>query len=71
MLNKYFLEVLISHKVEKIRLTLKAQLQQMTFINISSFFFSEKIRFDVLNESSARQRIHLKHQALFSSKNKR
>ena len=32
--------------------------------------FSEKIRFDVSSESSARQRIHMKHQALFSSKDK-
>ena len=30
--------------------------------------FTEKIRLDVSSESSARQRIHLKHQALFSSK---
>ena len=33
-------------------------------------YFSEKIRLDVSSESSARQRIHLKHQALFSSKHK-
>ena len=32
--------------------------------------FSEKIRLDILSESSARQRIHMKHQALFSSKDK-
>ena len=32
------------------------------------FFFSEKIRFDVSSESSAR--IHMKNQALFSSKDK-
>ena len=31
-------------------------------------FFSEKIRLDVSSESCARQRIHLKNQALFSSK---
>ena len=31
------------------------------------FFFSEKIRLDVSSESSARQRIHMKNQALFSS----
>ena len=43
----------------------------MTFIYIFSFFFSEKIRFDVSSESSAaRQRIHMKNQALFSSKDK-
>ena len=32
--------------------------------------FSEKIRLDVSSESSARQRFHLKNQALFSSKDK-
>ena len=32
--------------------------------------FSEKIRLDVSSESSARQRIHMKNQALFSSKGK-
>ena len=32
--------------------------------------FSEKIRLDVSSESSARLRIHMKDQALFSSKDK-
>ena len=32
--------------------------------------FSVKIRLDVSSESSARQRIHLKHQGLFSLKDK-
>ena len=32
--------------------------------------FSEKIRFGVSSESSAWQRIHMKNQALFSSKDK-
>ena len=32
--------------------------------------FSEKIRLDVSSESSARQRIHMKNQALFSWKDK-
>ena len=32
--------------------------------------FSEKIRLDISSESSARQRIHMKNQALFSSKEK-
>ena len=32
--------------------------------------FSEKIRLDVSSESSARQRIHMKNQAIFSSKDK-
>ena len=40
----------------------------MTFINI--FCFSEKIRLDVSSDSSARQRSHMKNQALFSSKDK-
>ena len=34
------------------------------------FFFSEKIRHDISGESSAKHRIHMKHQALFSSKDK-
>ena len=34
------------------------------------FFFSEKVRLDVPSESSARQRIHMKNQALFTSKDK-
>ena len=42
----------------------------MTFINTFSFF-SEKIRLDFSCESSARQRIHMKLQALFSSKKSR
>ena len=33
-------------------------------------YFSEKIRLDVSSESSARQRIHIKNQDLFSSKDK-
>ena len=33
-------------------------------------FFSEKIRLDISCESSARQRIHIKNQALFSLKDK-
>ena len=32
--------------------------------------FLEKIRLDVSSESSARQRIHMKNQAIFSSKDK-
>ena len=48
----------------------KSRLQQTTFINTFSlfFFFVREIRLDVSSESSARQRIHLKHQVLFSSK---
>ena len=33
-------------------------------------FFSENIRLDVSCESSAKQRIHMKHQALFSLKDR-
>ena len=33
-------------------------------------FFSEKIRINISCESSARQKIHMRHQALFSSKDK-
>ena len=33
-------------------------------------FFKENIRLDISCESSAMQRIHIKHQALFSSKDK-
>ena len=47
----------------------QSRLQQTTFINIFHCF-SEKIRLDVSSESSARQRIHMKNQALFSSKDK-
>ena len=43
--------------------------QQTTFINILSLFFRE-IRLDVSSGSSARQRIHMKNQVLFSSKDK-
>ena len=52
-------------------LTLKRQsrLQQTTFINIFHSF-SEKIRLDVSSESSAGQRIHMKNQVLFSSRDK-
>ena len=42
----------------------------MAFINIFSLFF-RKIRLDVSCESSARQRIHMKNQALFSSEDKK
>ena len=42
----------------------------MTFINIFFHCFSEKIRFDFSSETSARQRIHKKNQALFSLKDK-
>ena len=47
----------------------QSRLQQTTIINIFHCI-SEKIRLDVSSESSARQRIHMKNQALFSSKDK-
>ena len=47
----------------------QSRLQQTTFINIFFIVF-QRIRLDVSSESSARQRIHLKYQALFSSKDK-
>ena len=37
-------------------------------IYIYFYCFSEKIKLDVSSESSAGQRIHIKYQALFSSK---
>ena len=52
-------------------LTLKALITTAADdIHIFFHCFSEKIRLDVSSESSARQRIHLKHQALFSLKDK-
>ena len=53
-------------------LTLKAPITTAAD-NIHKYFFivfSEKIRLYVSSKSSARQRIHLKNQALFSSKDK-
>ena len=47
----------------------QSPLQQTTLIDTFSLFV-EKIRLDVSSESSARQRIHMKNQALFSSKDK-
>ena len=44
-------------------------MQQTTVLNIFHCF-SDKIMLDILCESSAWQRIHMKHQALFSSKDK-
>ena len=45
------------------------RLQQMTVLNIFSLF-SEKMELDISCESSARQKIHLKHQAFLSSEDK-
>ena len=54
------------------KLTLKAPITTAADDIHKYFFivFSEKIRLDVSSESSARQRIHMKNQALFSSKDK-
>ena len=56
-------------------LTLKAPITTAadnihTYFLFFIFFFPEKIRLDVLSESSVRQRIHMKNQALFSPKDK-
>ena len=53
-------------------LTLKAPVTTAADDIHKYFFivFSEKTRLDVSSESSTRQRIHLKHKALFSSKDK-
>ena len=55
-----------------IALTRKAPIRTAADDSLKYFFivFSEKIRLDVSRESSARQRIHMKNQALFSSKDK-
>ena len=46
----------------------QSRLQQITFMKIFFQCLSEKIRLDISCESSARQRIHMTHQALFSLK---
>ena len=55
-----------------VHLTLKAPITTAADYTHKYFFivFSEKIRVDVSSESSARQRIHMKYQAVFSSKDK-
>ena len=57
---------------EWLLLTLKAPNHHFSRRHSLIFFhcFSEKIRLDFSSESSARQRIHMKNQALFSSKDK-
>ena len=52
--------------------TLKAPIMTAADDSLKYFFivFSEKIRLDISCESSAVQRIYMKHQALFSSKDK-
>ena len=61
--------------MNEILLTLKAPITTAAddihkYFFIGFHWFSEKIRLDVSSESSARQRIHMKNQALFSSKDK-
>ena len=52
-------------------ITLKAQITTAADDSLECFYcFSEKIRLEISYESSARQRIHMKYQALFSSKDK-
>ena len=53
-------------------LTLKAPIMTAADDILKYFFYclSEKIRFDFSSESSARQRIHMKNQALCSLKDK-
>ena len=54
------------------RCSLKAQITNAAddIYKFLFYCFSEKIRLDVLSEASARQRIHMKNQALFSLKDK-
>ena len=57
----------------ELRLTLKAPITTAADDIHKYFFivfFFRKIRLDVSSESSARQRIHMKNQALFSTKDK-
>ena len=63
---------MLSSQTDKIiqTLTLK-ELITTAADDIHKYFFhcfTEKIRLDVSSEASALQRLHLKHQALFSSK---
>ena len=53
-------------------LILKAPITTAADDSLDFYFhcFSEKIRLDILCESSARQRIHMKHQTSFSTKDK-
>ena len=62
----------VAHSALPLLLTLKAPTTTAADDFHKYFFhcFSEKVRLDVSCESSARQRIHLKNQALFSLKDK-
>ena len=57
--------------IQEVVLTLKAPITTAAD-DIHNFFhcFSEKTRVEVSSQSSARQRIHMKNQALLSSKDK-
>ena len=60
---------LCPHDLVSYSLKCQSRLQQTTFINIF-LLFSEKLGLDVSSESSAKQSILMKNQALFSSKDK-
>ena len=55
----------------KISLTFKAPITTAADSILVFHCFSEKIRHDISCESSARQRIHMKHHSFFSSKDKK
>ena len=59
------------HLVPSIRLTLQAasKIAADDTFSIFNFYLPKKIRLDVLCDSSAKQRIHMKYQALFYQKN--
>ena len=70
-LKEKLMHVLGSHFLERNNITLKAPNENCSRrpSNFFSFIFSKKIRLDFSCDSSAEQRIHLKHQVLFSLKN--
>ena len=53
------------------KLTLKSPIKTAADDSLEYYTFSKKIRLDISCESSAGKRIHMKHQALFSSKDKK
>ena len=62
--------LLFKQDILKYRLTHKASNKNCSRRHLNFYFYlSKKIRLDVSSESSAQQRIHLKHQVLFSLKN--
>ena len=63
--QKYGLHILRYMDIFKI-----IHVHKLNACNYTFPYFSEKTRLDVSSESSARQRIHMKIQALFSSKDK-